>query len=372
MKITPEDIEELSRKASQTQRNHFLWDSGFGAKATPKGRVFWVAQKWQGGRKGKSSRVVLGYSPPMSLNEAYIKFLTPTTLHRTNSLLGDTVELFIQENSRLGSYWHEMRQTLEREVVSVLGAETSVFKITKTHLRYIIEDKKAKAPFAARKLYSFLRVFFKWCVEKDLIEVSPLVGVRQPIKAQARDRVLTDAEIVSFWRAAEKIPIYGPGYRLLFLTGQRLRECTGMSWREVDMDKGIWIIPRDRTKNNREHLVHLSKQALAILASIPKKEGTDFVFPSRANTPIESYSKVKIHLDILVPQMRDWRIHDLRRTCASGMASIGIQPYIIERILNHSLPGLIGVYQRYDYAKERKEALEAWGTHVENLTRNFP
>jgi integrase len=154
-----------------------------------------------------------------------------------------------------------------------------------------------------------------------------------------------------------------------------------MRWPEVDVENGAWIIPKERTKNGKEHLVHLSPQALACL---PVRGDSRFVFPSnKGQTSISGYSKAKVQLDATMkPTAREsgvpakpWRIHDLRRTAASGMAALGFQPHIIERVLNHvsgAQGGLVGVYQRYEYIEDRKRALCAWGNHVEALVSDKP
>jgi integrase len=150
-----------------------------------------------------------------------------------------------------------------------------------------------------------------------------------------------------------------------------------MRWAELKGSE--WTIPKERTKNGKEHLVHLSEQALAVL---PPRSKSKLVFSTTGDTPISGYSKAKARLDELMlgylagneadalelmmddVSLSPWRTHDLRRTCASGMARIGIEPHVIERILNHlsgEQGGLQGIYQQYEYLPERKLALEKWG-----------
>jgi integrase len=141
-----------------------------------------------------------------------------------------------------------------------------------------------------------------------------------------------------------------------------------MEWHEL-MKDGVWVIPKDKTKNGKEHWVHLSEQALWCL---PAKGKSKLVFSTTGDTSISGYSKAKSRLDarmqeLLGCELPEWRTHDLRRTCASGMARIGIEPHVIERVLNHVsgvTGGLVGVYQQYEYLPERKEALERWGVAV--------
>jgi integrase len=189
----------------------------------------------------------------------------------------------------------------------------------------------------------------------------------------ARDRVLTPEEIKSFWSATAFDPFYGPFHRVLLLTAQRREEVAGMRWSELDVEKATWTIPKERTKNGKEHLVHLSPQALACL---PVRGDSAFVFASaKGKGSISGYSDAKERLDAIMQPQNPWRVHDLRRTAASGMAALGFQPHIIERVLNHisgAQGGLVGVYQRYEYLEDRKRTLLAWGNHVEALVAEKP
>ena len=182
--------------------------------------------------------------------------------------------------------------------------------------------------------------------------------------------MLNDAEIKSFWNAATLDPIFGPFYRLLLLTAQRREEVSDMRWSELNLDAGVWTIAKERTKNKKEHVVHLSSQALAIIRAI-HFAGSDCVFATvTGKAGLRGYGNAKARLDKNMGDPKPWRVHDLRRTAASGMASLGFQPHIIERVLNHvsgAQGGLVGVYQRYEYIEDRKRALFAWGNHVETL-----
>jgi integrase len=220
----------------------------------------------------------------------------------------------------------------------------------------------------ARAMFSSLSVLFGWLLDKRRIRVNPCTGISRPEAPAARDRVLKDAELVKFWKAAEaeRIEFAGP-LKLLALTGCRLNEVVGMRRSELSEDGATWIIPGTRAKNGREHVVPLPRAARDILASI-KTEG-DIVFTTNGRTPVVIGSKIKNRLDAAM-RTDPWRLHDLRRTAATGMAEIGIQPHIVEAVLNHvsgAKGGVAGVYNRAAYAQEKKQALERWATHVEDL-----
>ena len=147
--------------------------------------------------------------------------------------------------------------------------------------------------------------------------------------------------------------------RLLILTGQRRGEVAGMEWSELDFEKRLWTLPRERVKNDRRHEVPLSPQAIVALEGLPRVSDR-FVFSLNATSPINGFGKDKERLDDL-SGMADWVLHDLRRTVASGMARLGVSLAVIEKVLNHvsgSFAGIVGVYQRHEFAEEKRQALE--------------
>jgi integrase len=149
---------------------------------------------------------------------------------------------------------------------------------------------------------------------------------------------------------------------LLILTGQRRGEVAGMRWDEIAGD--IWTLPKERTKNGKAHSVPVSRQAAAIVAASPHIG--DFVFSINAASPVVGFVNPKRRIDTLAG-FADWRLHDLRRTAASGMARLGVNLPVIERILNHvsgSFAGIVGVYQRHEFADEKRAALQLWADHV--------
>jgi integrase len=158
--------------------------------------------------------------------------------------------------------------------------------------------------------------------------------------------------------------------RLLVLTGQRRGEVVGMQRGEVDLDKRLWTLPRERVKNDRRHEVPLSRHATAIIRALPRVSDR-FVFSLNAEKPLNGFGKNKDRLDAL-SGVSDWVVHDLRRTVASGMARLGISLAVIEKVLNHvsgSFAGIVSVYQRHEFAEEKRAALQKWADHVERLVR---
>lgn len=231
-------------------------------------------------------------------------------------------------------------------------------------------------PITANRTFSAVRKMFAWAVSRDILPVSPCAGVKPPTAERSRDRVVSDAELRNVWQAADKITgPFGKLVKLLILTGQRRDEVAGMRWAELDLDARLWTIAKERVKNNKPHEVPLSDAATALLAALPRV-GDEFVLTTTGLTASNGYSKGKRRLDALLPaDMPPWRLHDLRRTLASGLARLGVNLPIIEKVLNHSsgsFGGIVGVYQRHDFAAEKRAALERWAAHVEQLVSGKP
>jgi integrase len=235
-----------------------------------------------------------------------------------------------------------------------------------------------------RKMHAALSNLFRWAQQQRKVTVNPTIGVWHPGAPPARERVLTEAEVKLFWHACEQIGApYGPLFQLLALTGQRLAEVTGITRAELSEDGTSWTIPGSRTKNHRTHLVPLPPLARAIIERMaPVESPSGYVFTISGKL-LSGFSKAKVELDQSMATLaraegRDagaWRLHDLRRTCATGMADMGILPHVVEAVLNHvsgSKGGVAGVYNRAAYAAESKAALERWAVHVEGIVSGQP
>ena len=159
---------------------------------------------------------------------------------------------------------------------------------------------------------------------------------------------------------------YGAIIEILILTGQRREEVARMTWDELHLERRIWSLPASRTKNGKEHVVHLSPESLSVLGRLERREAFVFCVGKR---PFQDFSRHKKELDAICG-VSNWRLHDLRRTCVSGMAALGIAPHVADKILNHqsgTISGVAAVYQRHEFMAERKEALMLWGSHVRSI-----
>jgi integrase len=192
-----------------------------------------------------------------------------------------------------------------------------------------------------------------------------------PSKEVARDRVLDDEELARIILAARQIGgPYGGIVELLALTGQRREEVARLQREELDLARRIWTIPKSRTKNAKTHVVHLSEQSLAVLKR--GDQNSPLVLSLLGTKPFQEFSRAKRVLDQL-SGVTGWRLHDLRRTCVSGMARLGVAPHVADKILNHqsgTISGVAAVYQRHEFLAERRAALDLWGAHVAELLKD--
>jgi integrase len=224
---------------------------------------------------------------------------------------------------------------------------------------------KKSGAVQADRARSTLSAMFGWCVGEGLLEANPVFGTNKQSKAKSRERVLTDDELVAVWTSAPDSE-FGRIVKLLMLTGQRRDEIASLRWAEI-VDDGI-ALPAERTKNSRPHDVPLSPQALAVLDDQPQRAGREFTFGDGAGG-YSGFSSAKEKLDE-ASGVADWTLHDLRRSMATRMADLGVQPHVIEAILNHvsgHKSGVAGVYNRSTYSTEKRAALDLWGTHIQML-----
>jgi integrase len=259
-------------------------------------------------------------------------------------------------------------ETLLRQHVLPHWRGRTIRDIRRRDVVDLVDGIARKYPVAANRVLFCVSKMFNWALSCDIIEASPAAGVPAPSPEHARERVLGDDEIHRVWHGAVALGFpYGPIAQLLLLTGQRRDEIVMMKWAEVDMDLRLWTLPAERVKNARTHTVPLSDAAMAVLNAVPHVG--DYVFAS-PDGKRPGHGRGKERLDRLAGNITPWRFHDLRRTVASGLARLGVSLPVIEKILNHtsgSFAGVVGVYQRHDFADEKRKALEAWAAHVGNL-----
>jgi integrase len=335
---------------------------------------------------GRSRRTTLGSTSRLSLaqaRDAARKVLAKVSLggdpqgdkaarrDQAGRTLGNAVELFLSAKAR-----HVRPATLRNLRTYLSGSyfkplhRAALAELTRADIAArlsIIDRDRGPAPaLAARRAISAL---FAWAMQEGWIESNPVIGTRQPPAAPSRDRVLTNAELVAIWRNAGDDD-YGRIVRLLVLLGCRRQEIGGMKWDEFDSKAAVWTLPATRSKNRRSHVVPLPPVALGLIAAVPRN-GREFIFGERSGAGFATWSQHKRALDQrLGDKAAAWTLHDLRRTFATRLADLGVEPHIIEAALNHysgHRAGVAGTYNRSAYTVALKAALARWGEHVAAL-----
>lgn len=266
--------------------------------------------------------------------------------------------------------WKEDQRILTIELEPVLGRRTAK-NIERAEVQGLIDAIAARpAPILANRTLSLVRKMYNFGIEKDLVPSNPCVGVPRPAKETERERVLTDDEIRRVWTACDELSEeIAAIFRLFLLTGQRHTEVLRMERQEVDMDTSTWKLPGRRTKNGLAHSVPLSKLAMKVLRTTLER-GTDpkWVFQSpRGDGPRTTLQKPLAKLRV-VSNVGDFHIHDLRRTMASKLTSLGVPRQTVARLLNHAERDVTRVYDRYSYDSEKREAIVVWDAELRRLT----
>ncbi|GGG52591.1 integrase [Caldovatus sediminis] len=271
------------------------------------------------------------------------------------------------------------RRRVPRELKAALSDWKAVPAASFAHadaVRVLDAVKAVRGPVATNRLRAVARACWGWAVKRGAMERNPWEVTPQPAREVARERVLSDAELAAIWHAAGRLGApWTAILRLLILTGQRRGEVAGMRWAEVDLEAGVWSLPGDRTKNRRPHDVPLSAEAVGIIRAVRRRKADRLVFEGVNGNPPSGFGKMKARLDAALadaarqggPEVAPWTLHDLRRTVATGLQRLGVRLEVIEAVLNHvsgSRAGIVGVYQRHGWAREKAEALRGWAAHV--------
>jgi integrase len=225
---------------------------------------------------------------------------------------------------------------------------------------------------AAARARATIAAFFVWCLQMGLVESNPCIGVVKPKDTEGRSRVLGDAELAALWRAGadDRLGEFGRIVRLLILLPCRRQEIGGMRWSELDAERGTWTLPSERSKNGKAHTLPLPPIAWDIINSVPRRASRDHLFGLVADRGFTHWA-LKSDLDKrLGAAVAPFVLHDLRRSVATRMADLGVQPHIIEQILNHQSghkAGPAGIYNRSSYEREVRTAVAMWADHVRAL-----
>lgn len=393
-KLTARTVAALKPPASGRLE---VWDStlpGFGIRLTANGAASWVMMYRH---EGVKRRLTLGSYPRIKLAAARDfarKHMEAVAAGRDpaaekararvaravtfKDLAVAYIERYAKANKRT---WAEDEDKLEKHVLPRWKGRKPE-GITRADVIELLEGVATNAPIAANRVRAMLSKLFGWAVDKDMLQANPVAGVRKPSTERSRDRVLSDAELAEVWAAAAKVAApFGDCIRAMILTAQRRGEVSTLRDADLDDPKSptLWTIPREVTKADRVHGVPVVPAVAGILSAQPRFKDGIYVFTTTGGRrPISGWSKAKAALDEKLlgarrdasadaAPMLDWRLHDLRRTAASGMARMGFPPHVVSAVLNHApatTQGITAVYNRHRYTDEKRAALEAWAAHV--------
>lgn len=380
------NVERLALPAGVNDR--IIFDDGlpgFGLRIRDGGKRTWIVQYRVG---AKQRRVTLGTVETLNADEARKRARSALSkVHlghdpqlekgeaRTQSVitLAAIAERYLEERAEirlkpktlaevtrsLRDHWKPLHR-LPLAKVARVNVAGELGRIAKEH-----------GPIAANRSRAYLSTLYAWAIGEGLADANPVIGTNKSGEEVSRDRVLDDRELRLVWSCTGKGD-YGMIVRLLILLGQRREEVAAMRWSELDLAKRLWRLGGERTKNALPHDVPLPDTAIELLTAHGRWAGRDLVFGEGAG-PFQGWSNAKSALDkrLQVPGMAaPWRLHDLRRTAATGMANLGVQPHVVEAVLNHvsgHKAGVAGVYNRSSYAAEKRDALALWARHVTAL-----
>ncbi len=389
-KITKRTVDALI--ASQSEG--FLWDEGikgFGAKITKSGAVSYILQFRMGGREANTRRYTIGshgspWTPATAREEAQRLFvliargIDPVEVEKQRRR--EAVDLAFSnyadrfEASCVGKGWRVLvARTFRIHVKPILGSKP-LPKITRSDVVTVFDRMPDGQVANRRNVFAVLRRMFRWAVSRGDIERSPMEGMETPPAVKARDRWLSDKELARVWEHAPKThPCFGPIVRLLIVTGQRREEVASLLWEELDRTELMWTLPGNRAKNGEPNRIPLNDLAVSVLNEVAGSDDwprRGKIFATSTGKGFTGYHKGKEKLDRLVTEdggdpLAPWRLHDLRRTLATGFQRLGVRFEVTEAVLNHvggSRAGVAGIYQRHDWKAEKREALRLWNDHV--------
>jgi integrase len=398
MRFTDRSIAALGPKA----KIYEVWEdgrTGLGVRMSPRGRKSW---NYMYRFAGKARRMTLGTYPAVSLANARVKHANakellakgtdPGAVHvekRRTERQAETVQNLVDEylekwaRPRKRSA-NEDERILNKDVIPVWGKRKAK-SITRRDVILLLDGIVERgSPIQANRTLAAVRKMFNFAISRDIVDATPVAMVKAPAREHQRDRVLSADEIRTFWKGLDQAPM-SPALKLVLklelVTAQRKGELIGAALSEFDFEEKVWTIPAERAKNGIAHRVPLSASALDLLEEAKSLAGeSDWLFPSprddepikpravnvalrRALKPGQEGEASAIGLDDVTP-------HDLRRTAASGMASLGIARLVIAKVLNHVENSVTAIYDRHSYDAEKRHALEVWAAHLEGNRRS--
>jgi integrase len=375
IKMTARSIEAL-RPPPAGQIDY--WDAdrpGFGLRISAGGRKAWIAMYRRGNVK---RRLTLGTYPPLSLAEAREK---AAVAHHTvqysgadpagakkaerlaetlTKLATDYIERHAKRHKRS---WRKDLLILEKDALPRFGKRKAK-DISRREIIAMLDEIVARgAPIQANRTLEIVRKLFNWAVACDILEANPCYRVPKPSRENRSDRVLSEEEIRAVWQALSvEAPLTAAIFKLRLMTAQRGAEVLAMRWGQIS--SGWWTIPAEVAKNGFAHRVPLSAPILSLLDEIrPLGMGSEWIFPGRIGEG-HRVAIHKAHNRIGRRSGLSFVPHDLRRTAASHMTSMGISRLVVSKVLNHVESGITAVYDRHSYDAEKRHAVDLWNERL--------
>jgi integrase len=374
-KLTAKVVREA--KADKGDRT-IIWDTkttGFGLQVTAGGHKSFVIQYRA---KGRSRRMAIDCVLNLEDARKRARALLGEVAHDRDPLEERRSEVarerdtfravaesyFAREGKKLRT-GDARRHALARLVYPVMGSRpiADIRRSDIVRLLDKIEDKSG--PVMADRTLAYIRKVMNWHASRSDEFRSPIVRgmARTSGKDRARARILTDDELRALWKAVEAMPgPFGAFTKFLLLTSARRAEAAGLTWDEIK--DGVWLLPAARNKVKQDLARPLSAAAQSVVNSVPKLDY--YVFTFDGAKPIGGFSKLKERLDAACG-VKDWTLHDLRRTARSLLSRAGIASDIAEICLGHVLTGVRGTYDRHEYHAEKKQAFEALAAQVARI-----
>lgn len=416
--LTAKFVESVSAPASKSRISDTK-SPNLALVLYPSGKKVWV---WQGRVEGKVRTITLGATAVHSLSDArdWADKLTGARDEGADIVrsqkkaesdqatadgmtIDDLFNLYMEHDAAGLRSADEKRRMYDYDIKPKIGKKL-VRHVDHATLMAIIREKKRTAPVMSNRLVSLLQRLFRWATKngRDLTHMTdnPAEGLVKLSKEEPEDRFLSDYEIGLFFRALDDLesPMGEPAYLILF-TGVRRNEAYEAQWREFNLAKGEWIIDGSRTKNGKELLLPLAPHIVTLLrsrfeqtkAERSKEEREEdrmlpiHVWPSkRGDWGMTGFSKFLSALNAKMNELAkedketvaSFSLHDVRRTLSSGMNGLRdargraiVSSDVVERILNHTIQGVAGVYNRWDYYGEKKDALAVWADHLMEIKK---
>jgi integrase len=378
MKLTAKSVATVGLPAGRSDHTYFDDDiAGFGLRIRAGGsRVF--IYRYRVGKRQRSITLGSATSVPLALArknagelEAKVRLGRDPAADKATAraAAGDTIGALIDQylDARMSDWRPNSLRQVKRHLL-IHCKPLHHLPITSLSQRDVarLQDHVAQnsGETTSNRLRASLETFVAWVIRQGIrLPEGNVVSYTGKRKETTRERVLTDAELKAVWNACDDATDHSSIVRLLMLTGQRAAEIGSLQWSEVK--DGRIELPSDRTKNKRPHNVPLSDPARAILEPL-RMIGRTHVFGRTDSRGFKGWGVSKQRLDARIG-VTDWVVHDLRRTVATRMAELGVQPHIVEAVLNHvsgHKAGVAGIYNRATYDKEKRIALDLWAAHI--------